>query len=110
MTFKLNVQNLKIHEKNSYFSRVIRKQFISLKIGKLRERIKLFLYALRASLMAQGQRIHVPMRETWLPSQGQENPLEKEMVAHSSILDWESSWTEEPGRGCKRVGWNLVTK
>ena len=33
-----------------------------------------------------------------LPFQGQEGPLEKEMATHSSILAWEISWTEEPGR------------
>ena len=32
-------------------------------------------------------------------SQGQEDPLEKEMATHSSILAWEISWTEEPGKG-----------
>ena len=37
------------------------------------------------------------MQETWVLSLGQEDPLEKEMVAHSSILAWEISWTEEPG-------------
>ena len=30
---------------------------------------------------------------------GQEDPLEKEMATHSSILTWRISWTEEPGRG-----------
>ena len=110
VTFKLNMKNFKIHEKNGYFRRVIRKQFISLKIGKLRERIKPFLYELRASLTAQRQRICVPMQETWVASQGQENPLEKEIATHSSILAWESSRTEEPGRGCKRFSWDLATK
>ena len=37
------------------------------------------------------------MQETWIPSLGQEDPLEKEMVTHSSILAWETPWTEEPG-------------
>ena len=32
----------------------------------------------------------------WIP--GQENPLEKEMATHSTILAWEILWTEEPGR------------
>ena len=31
-------------------------------------------------------------------SLGQEDPLEKEMATHSSILAWEITWTEEPGR------------
>ena len=47
-------------------------------------------------------------------SLGLENPLEKEMATHSSILTWEIPWTEEPGRlqstGRKSVGNNLGTK
>jgi len=38
------------------------------------------------------------MQETWIQSLGQEDPLEKEMVTHSSMLAWEILWTEEPGR------------
>ena len=38
------------------------------------------------------------MRETWVQSLGQEDPLEKEMATHSSILAWKIPWTEEPGR------------
>ena len=37
------------------------------------------------------------MQETWAQSLGGENPLEKEMATHSSILAWEIPWTEEPG-------------
>jgi len=37
------------------------------------------------------------MQETWVPSQGQEDPLEKEMATHSSSLSWRIPWTEEPG-------------
>ena len=37
------------------------------------------------------------MQETQVPSLGQEDPLEKEMAAHSSILVWRIPWTEEPG-------------
>ena len=37
------------------------------------------------------------MQETWVPSLGQEDPLEKEMTTHSSILAWRIPWTEEPG-------------
>ena len=47
------------------------------------------------------------MQETWVPSQGRGNPLEKEMATHSSILAWRNSWTKEPGRlqsmGSQRV-------
>ena len=34
----------------------------------------------------------------WVQPLGQEDPLEKEMVTHSSILAWKIPWTEEPGR------------
>ena len=37
------------------------------------------------------------MQETWVRSLGQEDPLEKEMATHSSILAWEVPRTEEPG-------------
>ena len=35
-------------------------------------------------------------QEMWVPSLGQEDPLQKEMAAHSSILAWEIPWTEKP--------------
>ena len=38
------------------------------------------------------------MQETWVPSLGQEDPLEKEMANHSSIHTWRTPWIEEPGR------------
>ena len=37
------------------------------------------------------------MQETQVRSLGQEDPLEKEMAAHSSVLVWEIPWTEKPG-------------
>ena len=37
-------------------------------------------------------------KETRVRSLGQEDPLEKEMATHSSILAWKTPWTEEPGR------------
>ena len=41
---------------------------------------------------------HLPaMQETQVQSLSQEDPLEKEMTTHSSILAWEIPWTEEPG-------------
>ena len=53
-------------------------------------------------------------QETWLQSLGREDPLEKEMAAHSSILAWEIPWTEEPGglpsMGSQRVRHDLATK
>ena len=38
------------------------------------------------------------MQETWVQFLVQEDPLEKEMATHSSILAWRIPWTEEPGR------------
>ena len=37
------------------------------------------------------------MQDTWVQSLGWEDPLEKEMATHSSILAWRIPWTEEPG-------------
>ena len=37
------------------------------------------------------------MRETWVQSLGREDPLEKEMATHSSILAWRIPWMEELG-------------
>ena len=53
------------------------------------------------------------MRETWVQSLGQEDPLEKDMTTHSSTLAWKIPWAEKPGRlqsmGLQRVGHNWVT-
>ena len=53
-------------------------------------------------------------QETKVRFLGREDPLEKEMATHSSILAWEIPWTEEPGglqfMGWQRVGHDLVTK
>ena len=38
------------------------------------------------------------MQETWVHSLGRQDPLEKGMATHSSILAWKTQWTEEPGR------------
>ena len=43
------------------------------------------------------------MQEMQVWSLGREDPLEKEMAAHSSILAWEIPWTEEPG-GLQSMG------
>ena len=52
------------------------------------------------SSVAQKSRIRLPMQEmqeTGVGFLSQENPLEKEMTTHSSILAWEIPWTEESG-------------
>ena len=38
-----------------------------------------------------------PMQETWVQSLNREDPLEKGIATHSSILAWEIPWTEESG-------------
>ena len=60
-----------------------------------------------ASLIAQSVN-HLPaMQETRVRPLGQEDPLEKKMATHSSILAWEIPWTEEPSQlqsmGCKEL-------
>ena len=54
------------------------------------------------------------MQETQIQSLGQEDPLEKEMATHSSILAWEIPWTEKsgglPSMGSQRVRHNLVSE
>ena len=60
-----------------------------------------------ASLVAQSVKRLPAMQETWVRSLGQEDPLEKEMPTHSSILAWRIPQTVEPGRlqsmGSQRV-------
>ena len=52
----------------------------------------------RASLVAQTVKRPPGMPETQVQSLGWEDPLEKEVAAHSSTLAWKIPWTEEPGR------------
>ena len=58
--------------------------------------------------MAQRLKRLPGMQETRVRSLGREDPLEKEMATHSSILAWRIPWTEEPGRlqstASQRVG------
>ena len=58
--------------------------------------------------MAQMAKHLSAMWESGVQSLGWEDPLEKEMATHSSILAWKTPWTEEPGRlqsmGLQRVG------
>ena len=63
--------------------------------------------------MAQMVKNLPAMQETWVQFRGQEDPLEKGMETHSSILAWRIPWTEEPGRlqsmEVQRVRYDLVT-
>ena len=58
--------------------------------------------------MAQMVKILPAVQEMQVQSLGQDDPLEKEMATHASILAWKISWTEEPGglqsMGSQRVG------
>ena len=58
--------------------------------------------------MAQTVKNPPAMQKTWVQSLGWEDPLEKGMALHYSILAWEIAWTEEPGwlqsMGTQRVG------
>ena len=60
-------------------------------------RLTYLLTICRASLVAQRLKRLPAMRETWARSLGWEDPLEKEMATHSSILAWRIPWMEEPG-------------
>ena len=56
-----------------------------------------------ASLVAQRVKYLPAMQETWVRSLRPEDPLEKEMATHSSILAWRIPWTDEPG-GLQSMG------
>ena len=56
-----------------------------------------------ASLLAQMVKNLPVMQETWVRYLAQEDPLEKGMTTHSSILSWRIPWTEEPG-GLQSMG------
>ena len=55
------------------------------------------------SLVVQTVKNLPSMQETPVLSLGREDPLEKEMISHSSILSWRILWTVEPG-GLQRIG------
>ena len=61
-------------------------------------------------LLAQMVKNLPAMQVTWVQSLSQENPLEKGVATHSSILDWKIPWTEDPGSlqsiGLQRVRYN----
>ena len=56
-----------------------------------------FLFFCLFNLIAQSVKNLLAVQETQVRSLGREDPLEKEMATHSSILAWKSSWTQEPG-------------
>ena len=76
--------------------------------------VGLLVRVLWASLVIQKERICLPVQEMWVRSLGQEDPLEKEMATHSSILAWRLPRTERPGglqsMGSQRVRHDCATK
>ena len=79
---------------NGYLKKVIVRGFIPSFMCLFR---CLLLY-IWTSLLAHSVKNLPAFQETWVQLLGQEAPLEKGMVTHSSILAWEIPWTEEPGR------------
>ena len=53
--------------------------------------------SIQISLVVQMVKSLLTVQESRVQSLDQEDPLEKEMATHSSILDWRIPWTEEPG-------------
>ena len=74
----------------------------------IRKRLVLVDLDILTFLMVQNVKSLPAMQETWVQFLGWKDPLEKEIATHSSILAWESPWTEEPGglqsMGSQRVG------
>ena len=64
--------------------------------------------SIQISLVVQMVKSLLTVQESRVQSLDQEDPLEKEMATHSSILDWRIPWTEEPGElqsmGLRRAG------
>ena len=64
---------------------------------------------LAASLVAQTLKAFAAMRETQVRSLAWDDPLEKEMATHSSVLAWRIPWMEEPG-GLQSTGFRSQTR
>ena len=69
--------------------------------------MKFDLAVLNAYLLARMVQNPPAMQETQVQSLGREDPLEKGMGTHTSILAWRNPWTEEPG-GLQSMGWQRV--
>ena len=73
-----------------------------------KEALEMTVLGTERGLVAQMVKSLPVMRETWVQSLGREDPLEKQIATHSSILAWRIPWTEEPGglqsMGLQRVG------
>ena len=71
--------------------------FFGAQLGQTATVILLLIRFYGASLVAQMVKSLPTMWEVQVQSLGWDDPLEKGMATHSSILSWESSWTEDPG-------------
>ena len=60
-------------------------------------------------MVTQLEKNPLAMQETWVPTLGWEDALEKDMTTHSGILAWEIPWTEEPG-GLQSLGLKELDK
>ena len=73
-----------------------------------------FYFISHSSLVAQTVKNPPAKQDTWVRSLGWEDPLERGMATHSSILPWRVPWTEEPVRlqsiGLQRVRHDWATK
>ena len=76
-------------------------------------RMWMWFYRTSCYLVPQMVKLLPAVRETWVRSLGQEDPLEKEKATHSSTLDWRIPWMEKPGRlhsmRLQRVRYNWAT-
>ena len=81
--------------------------YINVHIYRDRELYILRYIYKRASLVAQMVKNLPAMHESWVHSLGREDPLEKGMATHSSILAWRIHWAEEPG-GLQSMGLRRV--
>ena len=87
-----------------YLASCLQRTFMLLHTAKFpvfKKKVKqylLYVYNLWTSLVAKLVKSLPAMQETWVRFLDWEDPLEKEMATHSSILVWRIPWTEEPGR------------
>ena len=65
--------------------------------GTFRKEMRFDIYLINYTLMSKTVKNLPAMQETWVQSLGWEDPLEKGMATHSSLLAWRIPWTEEPG-------------
>ena len=84
------------------------KSFV-IKCNRNSPKARALLCSISSSLMVSQMVKNLPaIQETWVRSLGREDPLEKEMATHSSILAWRIPWMEELGglqsMGSQRVG------